>query len=488
MKIKRIALGLTSIITCLMLSNVSLYAQNNILSNTKLGKTINTVEAENYGDISKYSVLKDEYYQNINYNENYDKAKSKSECIHASSKSKIQNEFQKNMRIESSVNSLPVKMFTFSAKQKFEFDYTFKETDYVSSEYYEVTGEKDYCEYYIEDLNYKCNEFKNNLSDSYCQALIQLSEQSITYETFFQRFGTHLIGAYTIGDRISIDLIIGTNSCYIDSNLETRIENDLKAELGKTSASISSSSEFIHKYSMSEEETYIKIAAYSNSSILTAVTDVSNIASEYQNWNKNTNINTGTIVGYDSNSLIPLWDFLPDNSPISSDEMREEFIKYANEKELVIPISDNSYTFKDINETYTRDAKHTITDCDRFSNYIDYFRIEENIGWKVIKEKYKSVEIQISFSAEKKRFGDRHVYLYYASDAFEGSDKHNEYIDYHSVSCTLANKWYKKTYKFTIDCSNLKSKDFAIVWKASGNGNDTWYCKNVSVNIVSTLK
>lgn len=330
---KKLYIGLTLCATAMLLPGLSAHAQTDISNETKLGKTINAVEAESYGDISKYSVLSPDYYSKLEYISNYDKAVSETNAIKATS----------------------------------------------------------------------------NRS-------------------------------------------------------------------------------FYSKYNLEESNTYMSLKAIYDSCILPAVSSIENISQAYEYWNNNTNISTGTIVEYDDDSLVPIWDILPDDSPVSSIEMKEKFMEYAEGKEYIITSSSEGHVFNDLTSSYTRSNSKTITDCDRFSNYIDSFSLDTIYGVEVLKKKYDYIKFDISFKAEKKKFGDRYVYLYYGEDAYVGSDMHKYSLASGSISCPISGIVYSRSKTFTIKCENLKSKNFALVWRATGYKSDKWYCKNVNVKITAYKK
>ena len=484
MKVIRTVLVCAGALGCIILPNVELNAQNNVSSETMLGKTINAVGAKNYGDISKYSVLSQECYESIDYNKNNLIALSKSTSIHNSSRESILKSLKTSFTIESKVNDLPIEMFTLSASNRFSFEESYSESKFASSEFFTISSKKDYCEYYIENLEYKCkNDFSNHFSDYYLNALSQVNNKRMEYQELFEKFGTHLIGAYTLGDRLSIDVIVSTNSTIISDSSKTSISNELKAQCGKTGASIESTKDFLSEYNMEQSSTYTKVEAYTNSSIIPNVTDITNIHSGFEYWNNNTNENTGTIVEYDENSLIPLWKMLPADYREMEEDMKAAFLKYADSKKWNIP-SSVDHTFPEtIENTYYRESNETITDCDRFSNYIDKFSLNTIYGVDLLRKKYDHITIDFSFDVKKKKLGDRYVYLYYAEDAYKGSDKHDDYIYSSSISCALSGKWYSRERSITIKCSDLRSTDFALVWRAKGTGKDKWYCDDCDLTI-----
>lgn len=485
---KKIYIGLTLCATAMLIPGLSARAQTDISNETKLGKTINAVEAESYGDISKYSVLSPDYYSKLEYISNYDKAASETNAINATSNTEIKRLFQRNYTIEAKADNIPIKLFTCSAREKFNLEASYLESNYVSTNYYEIYGKKAYCEYYIEDISYKYNQFKSNLSESFIRALDLFASDELSYEEFFKKYGTHLIGGYTVGNKVEIEAVISTNSTIIENEISTNIEADLKGEFGKSSAEATSNRSFYSKYNLEEKNTYMSLKAISDSCILPAVSSIENISQAYEYWNNNTNISTGTIVEYDDDSLVPIWDLLPDDSPVSSIEMKTKFIEYAEGKEYIITSSSEGHIFEDLTSSYTRSNSKTITDCDRFSNYIDSFSLDTIYGVEVLKKKYDYLKFDISFKAEKKKFGDRYVYLYYGEDAYVGSDMHKYSLASGSISCPISGIFYSRSKTFTVKCENLKSKNFALVWRATGYKSDKWYCKDVNVKITAYKK
>ena len=457
-------------------------------NNTYLGKTINTVKANNYNELSPSNVLDSDYYASLVYGRNTNDCAAYSDYETGSSSMMVKNEFNDKYTYKTEIAGIKYSGFTLGASQRCSLSLSKEESYYASRVYMSFVGKRDYETYYIADIYAKLDDFREHLSSNYLKELNMLAHNEIDYENFFDTCGTHIIANYTTGDRFYLDYCVVTNEKKISTSCAINFVESLKLGVANTGVDIDKSYTSLSKYGLSEDSSELHYTTMCDSGIsfnTSSVEDNINLWKDYMNNESYLNKNA-VIVRYNINGLIPIWKFLPSQSPISEEQMITYYKAYCAKNNVEYDaLSDYKFEPNISDSLLLRSSTKTIKDCDRFSNPIDYFKIDTKYGISMIKSEYKYITFTISFDAYKKNKGDRYLYLYNASDAYEGSKAHLEYLCEFTEINDLSTSIYTSTNivtTFTLSISNLKGLDLALVWRASGNGKDKWYNLNLNVS------
>ena len=454
----------------------------NIEARTCLGKTIDVVGAKNYGDFAICDVLDKNYYNNLgitrnNYYHGFD-----SRFYSADSKEKILFQIDADYSQSTSVGGLNIKGFTLGAKNRYNIADSLAYSSYYSRSFVEFVGQYDEAKYYIPDAvsSTKRNEFKNNLSTAFIESLDDLSRGELSYPSFFRAFGSHIVTNYISGDRIYCDGYMVSNETLISNKFETNFKTSMSATFTTLSANVDKSFDICSEYGISKNKSHYGFNISCASGIKYKVSSYSELGDCLANWCQNVANCENTVVGYDFDNLVPIWDVLPNNSPISKAKMIEEFVKYKNANEI-------NYAFEDVkldinlsseNKTIRTDPRN-IDDEDRFT-YKEDFKLDDTYGIDIIKDAFSEIEFSISLDARRVDKGYQYVYLYNKSDA--DNKNYDKYL-YESPNFNLSTKFTHYTVTFNVDTRYLVSHDLTIVWRAKGNGDDRWCNQNVILNI-----
>ena len=491
MKKIKLILALCTILIISIFSVSNGYAKEltNNNKNTWLGKTINVITSEKYSDMAPSGVLDEEYYDNLKYMENKLSKYSKCNYYSGTSATTIRKKFNSDYQIECSLDGAQVYGFTLGANQRFSWEDTSIESTYAERSYLEFIGEVDIASFYIQNVYSKLSDFKNNLSENYLKELDMLANNEITYDQFFGTNGTHLIANYTIGDRLYCESCVATNEILLEESFTQNLYQSISAKYSDISSTVENKSTILNEYNLSEKETHISSASCCASGKVIFNNDGFRINESIEQWidyvNDSNFESNATIVSYNQNGLIPIWEFLPENSPVSKDSMKSAYIDYARKNGITYDDSNSDYVYGNIigNKTL-RDAETKITDCDRFDNTIDTFSIDTKYGFDLIKSNYKQIDFVITFDVYRTNKGTRYVYLYNQSDINER--KYNEYLAYSTDISSKKKKWLDNvTVSFSVPIEQIDSLDFGLVWRASGFWSDKW--KNRDIRVSYTL-
>ncbi len=489
---KRILTIITAVICIVSTLTVSLYASSpsfktNGEESSWLGSTINCVKAKKYDEIAPSSILSKSYWNNLQYTSNNSKS-SRCSYIDSTNYYSMKSKINESYKVNTSVDGIELYGFTFGADSKYSIAAGIESEKYASCSFVEFIGEVDYETLYIENIYSKMDEFAQNLSYDFINELVKVKNGQLSYDKFFETNGTHIICNYTLGDRYYCDSYVFTNEVELSETFSAELYNKMKGTYDSINGTNENIASLMENYNLTTNRTRKSASCYDLAGIVEPITGFDSIESSIRNWasnvtSENADKRYSTIVEYGQNGLIPIWECLPCDAPISSNELKNAFIDYAKANGLEYSDVTSTYQFSKIkhSDVGIRSGEKTITDCDRFSNQIDYFEIDQKYGDALFRSKYDKVEFEFSFYCKKKSKGTRYLYLYKASDAYKGSNRHSDYLDYTTnIECSKTYGALTKV-KLSVYISSLDNYKFALVWRASGTSSDTWYNKDVKV-------
>ena len=440
---------------------------------TCLGKSINVITAKNYGDIAGSNILSDEYYNSIMVcNNTYNKSFN-SRYISGNTTEEVLYNINLDYSYDMNLSGFQYKGFTLGAKSRFVVDNNFEYSTYCSRSFVEFVGEINKGELYIPNGNTNQDEFKQHLSTNFTSALLKLKNGQMTYDKFFSTFGTHLITRYTFGDRLYLDTYCVSNEKYINNKFALDFYSNANASFLNLNGSTSNKLDFKAEYNLDEtmSEYSCKITCASGKPLIAD-------SSAIREWVQYVDVNDfyDTIVDYSNDCFVPIWEVLPEDSPISSLRMQIEFNNYR--KKYCTSYEEGSYKFNV--ESYDHSlGGRTIKDKDRF-NYINEFNVCEKYGFNVVKNAFDYIVLTITIQAKRIDDGNQLFYIYNKQEAI--NKKHEMYL-YESELLKLTTNEKEYTYVIELPTDYLTNNELAIVWRAYGNGSDDWIYLNGNINI-----
>ena len=474
---KKIFIFLSSLVTSLCVFNIISNASSQeimpIYSNgelkTCLGKSINVITAKNYGDIAGSNILSDEYYNSIMVcNNTYNKSFN-SRYISGNTTEEVLYNINLDYSYDMNLSGFQYKGFTLGAKSRFVVDNNFEYSTYCSRSFVEFVGEINKGELYIPNGNTNQDEFKQHLSTNFTSALLKLKNGQMTYDKFFSTFGTHLITRYTFGDRLYLDTYCVSNEKYINNKFALDFYSNANASFLNLNGSTSNKLDFKAEYNLDEtmSEYSCKITCASGKPLIAD-------SSAIREWVQYVDVNDfyDTIVDYSNDCFVPIWEVLPDDSPISSLRMQIEFNNY--QKKYTTSYDSSSGSNINVKSKHESLGGNTIEDKDRF-NYVTYFDICTIYSLEIIKKFYSYMVLTITIQAKRIDDGNQLFYIYNKSQA--KNKQHSMYI-YESPLLKLTKNLTTHTFIAEIKTDYLKESELALVWRAYGNGSDDWKFEN----------
>ncbi len=325
--------------------------------------------------------------------------------------------------------------------------------------------------------------YGNHLSGLYLDALQKLKNGEITYERFFDVYGTHILTSADFG---------GAVNAFYSFNYGERLLNDaMISELSKSCSvsmnnliNASESTELDLSGAISIEKNYLSYnySFYTIGGASNYIGDSNNFDNKYNSWVKSLNDDTEAIVAYSSNGVTPLWEVLPEEYKSLKTTMESEYFNYN--RTYSNAIYDNYFT----NTTKTEkinvnSGEYTVTDRGRFKNHAvkvdltNYFRLSLS---EMKSRGYNKIQITIDIELKKIDRGTQYVFIYNNSNdsssnpCLYGFDWAHQVVDYYS--------WYNDI-NATLDISQLSYTNnyFYLLFGASGSYNDDWKYRNINV-------
>ena len=317
------------------------------MENSGLGQSVNIVLADSYNDfIEGYSVLDPSKVADItvrttNEEDTYIEEFSSTSIRDLKSSSSVGFSF--GVGVKGEFNG----MFA-GVSSEFKNSSSFEYNSY-SSQYFYVY-EKSVLKNRMYFQNYLENDYQSMLSSSYLSALEALENNTMTYEEFFNRYGSHLIVSAYYGGRLNAYYSVVTNSSTFNSEEESFLQTTAKAGVtgvGSTEASLSQSIATELNVSTEDIETSFTAKAIGGSTFTGS--SLSDFASSQASWSDSFNSSESyVLMDYADDGLIGLWDILPVEYIDLQDDMIDAFDSYyeANIEDMLLSFSNTGNVVK----------------------------------------------------------------------------------------------------------------------------------------------
>lgn len=330
---------------------------------------------------------------------------------------------------------------------------------------------------------------------SFVQDIKSLDEGSMTYEDFFDIYGTHIVtNASFGGESISI-YSVQTSSTDVSKELGYDFSTTIRAEVPFV-VNVSSFSELGVKRVAEEYDLAVSVEGYSNSyGSLEYIHPEEGISTSAL---KNSDNSTMTLINKD----VAIWEILPMNlySNVKA-QMEKEYKSYKTKLHL-------EYNKQHHKEYYLNDSNYDSIDgflirgeanlvqsnitFGEFVNQRDKVEIKDMFGYSLDELRqngYDKITIVVTFYMREVEDGIQRVYLYnyYKHDVkYRVSSKS---FEHYSGGVDVG--WKKYTFEFEVSIDDLYSSSdhryFYVRWGANGKTpidyDNDWYCSELYVKV-----
>jgi len=336
---------------------------------------------------------------------------------------------------------------------------------------------------YMQNLGYKNQNIKNNLSTEYLEYLSALQSGSYAFNDFFDRFGTHLIISGEFGGKLEHKYSMFSNEVVMKSALMNTLKSSINISVPLTGSSNFSASRGFSSISELANKSYFDselINQYGG-----ALYD-----GNYANWRNSLTESNSGLIGFTSNSLVPLWDIVPTQFTNLAKNMEQAFNDYYQEKinEIQGFYEPTKYTENSETVTYQRNIEFDISDSGRQNQQYDI--VFKDMPIEALKELgYTKFTLTVSGKYWEDRDGYQHLFVYstptVSNPIFTNETMLVEQEFEHSrgkQSSTI------KDFSFSIELTNLSvfpgnTNGIILRYGASGYQEDDWTNTNVSATI-----
>lgn len=179
--------------------------------------------------------------------------------------------------------------------------------------------------------------YADSFSSSFLSDLDRLANDTLSYETFFNRYGTHIVGSAIYGGKLIASYSVLSSTAMIDADVKTALDGVVSFANIQNATVDSVCSAMSQSLSVAVSASTVKTAfsvATEGGSVVSGLQ--SSFQSSYTNWCNSFSDNSNCVViGFSSDGLVPLWEILPDSYASVAEEMRSEFFDYYDENEAL---------------------------------------------------------------------------------------------------------------------------------------------------------
>lgn len=374
-------------------------------------------------------------------------------------------------------------MFSASAGANFNLEGNVSYNGYISSYFFHAYQ---YSTRYNFTLPNTANLdfYRANLDTTYQNSLDELFSGQISYETFFNLYGTHLVSKATYGGICDIYYTIASNS--IDLNINTTAGAELNSKVSgllsnfaSLSAGNSINFNLHNEYNTSTLNTKEGFYAITHGGQSFKCISMNNLPLLFSDWAKTIDASPSMI---QMNSLIPLWNILPSkyNTATYIDLLKSKFVEYAQENRTEASKYNTIIPFLPTSNYEVRTSTYNILYNDKYKNNYDEVDLKKyGYSPKLLKKNnFNGAYITITFDYSVVKDGSMNVYLYTTKNNDDG-DKFYSHM-FHSSDVYAKGIYITKSLNLTIRIDKLID-DEKIIIRYDGSGK--WNNKKIKLSI-----
>lgn len=391
--------------------------------------------------------------------------------------------------LSSSCSTSDYSLFTGTVASKYP-DIT--NSDYVGNlyQYYSTyIYTYKYKTYSLTNYNGDLTNIKRCLNDQYVEDLEALLYDDADINTFFDTYGTHVIGSMVTGGRLEINYSICSDMIDVwkekYNSLTSYLNTNLYSKVQSSSASITFDPQTGCDIHPAASNQYIGWQTQGGTSF--SISNITQINTVFNAW-KNSVTSYPEIIQPTSDGLIPLWNLLPGD--LNTTTYKNLFIsKYNQYMESNKESISNQYIPNVIQEERAstgyfsiRSGTLVVTDDSEFNQRYDVANLN---GFADLKYDYfkhygfTKMDIYLQMEMKEINMGYQHIYFYY-SEKQDTAYRFFEYIDELGGNSLVTSYIPFTYYKLNVPLSTFDNSDpddyakFVARYSASGSLEDDW--------------
>ncbi len=472
----------------LFFSGLNTVKASPIILRTGIGYGVNVVNSD-FADASSIKIgapifdenwLETQYVNRLDYNSSY------TDYYEGTTIQEINTGWSLDYGVSSSVSGV-YQIYTGGVSYGFSNGIAVEHKDYAS-QFYHVsnTNVERYSlslPYYTTNLSY----YANNLDGTFLNKLQSLRYGLISYEEFFNIYGTHFIGKAVYGGSLEVYNSVVSNEKYFNSTTINELNADINAGvIGLGTASSNYNMTISTSSGVNTTNSIHSFSSYAKGGQPFGIVDSSSYSSAYSQWMASIDGNS-VIINYGNDGLVPIWDLLPSSYSDVASNMENEFRIYANSysSDQISEFEGSRFDGDFVVDFGTiRSYERRIDDDGRFTNHYDTVDLwgKEGVTFEALKSQgYTKVDIEFTISIQEVDDGYQYFWFYpttSSSATYLTSTMLEHGAGYKNTSYkTYINRYY-----------NVSLDDFVggkcyIRYGASGRYNDDWDNKNIKVKL-----
>ena len=270
-------------------------------------------------------------------------------------------------------------MFSAGFESKFSISESIDSSQKKNQFYYTINHYYTGKNYQIKNFT-EAERYESKLSDSFISALEKLESGAMTAETFFHRYGTHIVMAVSYGGMIEISHSTLSSETIKTAQLASALSENLNASiaygLGDASAgtSINLDMNNMDGYTAGDYTSHLNIKAIGGGTNL-KVSSFAALSAGYAGWVESLgNEENHCITDVADGGLVPVWYYIPEEYDTAIEVLQEYFAQQASS------ISDTlsakmRYEAEDLGDIKnfagghgTKESPYLITTAEHFKN------------------------------------------------------------------------------------------------------------------------
>lgn len=331
--------GIFAVIACFLLFNPNTVkntyaaADANITNQTGLGLGINVVTAESFNDFKlSYMVFDDEALQALPKS-SVDLNNSQSYMYSTIDERSLIAQFSFDLGNSVSAGALLMKL-----KAGLEAGITGDIASYCYKYYNMLEHNVERYRLSINNYSYK-NTYADCYSDAFLNDLNKVKGNTMSYEAFFGRYGTHIVGSAVYGGKLNAYYTVLSKDKLINQDVKTALDGVISFQNIKNATKASAASAMSSALAIS-------VAASDITTGFSVRTEGGNVfpsglqsafEAGYKSWCDSFSGNANcVVVDYATDGLVSLWEILPDEYASLAVSMKNAFVDYyeAGENEF----------------------------------------------------------------------------------------------------------------------------------------------------------
>ena len=450
------------------------------------GYTINKIKCSSLNDINVGgTVLSYDYLNKLNIVRNQFRKEGVMETISNTSKEEIAKEI--SLKISNEQNDeLNVFDFTNLIGTSLSYKYNSTLSAYytrlynVSTSTY-VTSNSTIKDYKTTDKRKEfCNE--TNLNSYYISDLERVYSGSMSIENLFDIYGTHLCASVNYGGTFYLTMSVKTNKVVLNKSQIAAIESKLNSNIMEVLKCRQNFNDSVFKnYGFDSESSFTEFKISYTGGEPFGSYDIAAFNDSYSKWT-NSIINNPSVVSYGPDGLIPLWDILPDRFISLKQKMKDVYVNYAKNNNVIKDDLFNGYHDKVESDYYSiNEGDQLITDDYIVNNKFNISDVSK-INIQLMKRYFLKITFDIGCTIWLEDDGYQNIGLGLGNANISNMGDCLVYKTYeHTKNHKKSDRIYYVT-SFDLDISQIND-NMNICLIGSGKLDDDWYCSGLKVRV-----